>query len=94
MVEYGVRKLIEAFLFLLMGGIAGIAYLRYLFKEEAQKVVYLHPVVDSSWNRGNTTPLMLDEEAITSCENEDDEAELLDPEIRNVVYSKSELSVQ
>jgi len=91
MVEYGLKELIESFLFLLVGGVVGVVYLGFLFKKEAQKVVYLHPAVDSSWNRGNTVPLMLDEETIATHENEESDARLLSPEIRRVVYSNLRL---
>jgi len=91
MVEYGLKELMEAFLFLIVGVMSGIAYLYFLFKKEAQKVVYLFPAIDSSWNRGNTVPLMFDEVLTKTYENNESDAELLSPEIRRVVYSDLKL---
>jgi hypothetical protein len=35
MVEYGLKELMEAFLFLIVGVMSGIAYLYFLFKKES-----------------------------------------------------------
>ena len=59
-----------------------IVYIRYLFREEAQKVVYFRQLIPDKYIV-STTPLVFNKEDFSSYE---DDAKLLDSELRDVVY--------
>jgi len=75
---------LEIFLFLIVGVMVEVVYLRYLFKDEAQKVVYFQLITDGYIP--STVSLMFNKENLSTYE---DDAELLDSEIRSVVYHES-----
>ena len=71
-------------LFLIVGIMIEIVYIRYLFREEAQNVVYFRQLVPDEYIV-STTPLVFNKEDFSSYE---DDAKLLDSELRDVVYYK------